>query len=202
MCSDITCKASSHKTLNTPSRMDAPPQERIEAEKARLASTRVPDDSALAAAAAGVSGQGLPRGVTLQDLLRRPHVHHGCAAVRLCPSRAVQQRAPCSSPARPSTCAPCACVQQAPPQDPPRTPHTPHAPCTLCTPPTPTGCWRSTGSALLLPAAWRPQRQRLLRLTSSTKASSHARCACVCVCASCGRCGGQVGGRQGSHVAT
>jgi hypothetical protein len=47
-------------------------------EKARLAATKVPETSELAAAAAAVSGQALPRAASLQELLRRPHVHHTC----------------------------------------------------------------------------------------------------------------------------
>ncbi|KAF8064511.1 mnmG [Scenedesmus sp. PABB004] len=52
-------------------------QARVEEEKARLAATRVSETSALAAAVAAASGQPLARGATLEELLRRPHVHHG-----------------------------------------------------------------------------------------------------------------------------
>lgn len=51
-------------------------QARIEAEKARLAATRVAEDSELAAAVAAASGQSLQRSQTLEELLRRPHIHH------------------------------------------------------------------------------------------------------------------------------
>lgn len=51
-------------------------QARIDAEKARLASTRVTEASPLAAAVAEASGQALQRAATLEELLRRPHVHH------------------------------------------------------------------------------------------------------------------------------
>jgi tRNA uridine 5-carboxymethylaminomethyl modification enzyme len=51
-------------------------QARIDAEKARLASTRVTETSELAAAVAAASGQALQRAATLEQLLRRPHVHH------------------------------------------------------------------------------------------------------------------------------
>jgi hypothetical protein len=55
-------------------------QARIDAEKLRLATTRVSETSDLAVAAAAVSGQQLLRSITLQELLRRPHIHHRCAA--------------------------------------------------------------------------------------------------------------------------
>eukprot|EP00879_Flechtneria_rotunda_P017653 GHRR01018505.1.p1 GENE.GHRR01018505.1~~GHRR01018505.1.p1 ORF type:complete len:564 (+),score=172.64 GHRR01018505.1:460-2151(+) len=51
-------------------------QARIEAEKARLASTRINESSPLAAAVAAASGQGIQRSATLEELLRRPHIHH------------------------------------------------------------------------------------------------------------------------------
>lgn len=51
-------------------------QARIDAEKARLATTRVSETSPLAVAASAVSGQQLQRSITLQELLRRPHIHH------------------------------------------------------------------------------------------------------------------------------
>lgn len=50
-------------------------QTRIEQEKARLAGTRVTEASPLAAAVAAASGQALARPATLEELLRRPHVH-------------------------------------------------------------------------------------------------------------------------------
>jgi tRNA uridine 5-carboxymethylaminomethyl modification enzyme len=61
-------------------------QARIEAEKKRLAATRVAEGSPVALAAAAASGQAVPRACTLEELLRRPHVHypllarHGAAA--------------------------------------------------------------------------------------------------------------------------
>lgn len=51
-------------------------QARIDAEKERLAKTRVRDDSPVARAAEAVSGQGVPELATLEELLRRPHVHY------------------------------------------------------------------------------------------------------------------------------
>lgn len=51
-------------------------QARIEAEKARLAATRISEASPLAAAVAEASGQAVQRAVTLEELLRRPHIHH------------------------------------------------------------------------------------------------------------------------------
>lgn len=60
-------------------------QARVDAEKARLAATRVSETSELAVAAAAVSGQQLQRSITLQELLRRPHIHHryGLMSVQL-----------------------------------------------------------------------------------------------------------------------
>ena len=55
-------------------------QARIDAEKQRLASTRVAPDSAVALAAAEASGQRVPHHTTLDDLLRRPHVHYQCVS--------------------------------------------------------------------------------------------------------------------------
>ena len=54
------------------------PQARIDAEKQRLETTRVAPDSAVALAAAEASGQRVPQHTTLDDLLRRPHVHYQC----------------------------------------------------------------------------------------------------------------------------
>lgn len=51
-------------------------QARISAEKARLASSRVPETGELAAAISAVSGQALQRSQTLEEVLRRPHIHH------------------------------------------------------------------------------------------------------------------------------
>jgi tRNA uridine 5-carboxymethylaminomethyl modification enzyme len=50
-------------------------QAAITAEKRRLESVRVAQDSGVARAAAVVSGQNIPEALTLADLLRRPHVH-------------------------------------------------------------------------------------------------------------------------------
>ena len=52
------------------------PQARIDAEKARLATTRIAEGSPVALAAAEVSGQAVVRAPTLEELLRRPHVHY------------------------------------------------------------------------------------------------------------------------------
>lgn len=51
-------------------------QERIEREKARLGETRVQPDSAVAQDFAEVSGQNVPSVVSLETMLRRPHVHY------------------------------------------------------------------------------------------------------------------------------
>jgi tRNA uridine 5-carboxymethylaminomethyl modification enzyme len=53
-----------------------PPQAKVEAEKARLSSVRVPETSPLAQAVEAVSGQKVVRSSTLEELLRRPHVHY------------------------------------------------------------------------------------------------------------------------------
>jgi hypothetical protein len=53
-------------------------QARIDAEKVRLAGTRLPETNPLAAAAAAVGGQKLMRSITLQELLKRPHIHYKC----------------------------------------------------------------------------------------------------------------------------
>ncbi|EFJ44771.1 hypothetical protein VOLCADRAFT_121255 [Volvox carteri f. nagariensis] len=51
-------------------------QARIEAEKARLAACRIRADSEAALAAAALSGHAVPSSLTLEELLRRPHVHY------------------------------------------------------------------------------------------------------------------------------
>ena len=51
-------------------------QERIEEERRRLGSTRVQADAAVAVAAAALSGQPVTNVISLEDLLRRPHVHY------------------------------------------------------------------------------------------------------------------------------
>jgi hypothetical protein len=51
-------------------------QPRISEEKQRLAAVRVREDSDLARAAGAISGQAVPAAATLEELLRRPHVHH------------------------------------------------------------------------------------------------------------------------------
>ncbi|KAG2440518.1 hypothetical protein HYH02_010396 [Chlamydomonas schloesseri] len=51
-------------------------QARIEAEKARLVATRVRADSPVAAEAGALSGHAVPGSPTLEELLRRPHVHY------------------------------------------------------------------------------------------------------------------------------
>ena len=51
-------------------------QARIEAEKARLGTTRVRADSPVAAEAGSLSGHAVPGSPTLEELLRRPHVHY------------------------------------------------------------------------------------------------------------------------------
>lgn len=55
-------------------------QERIEAEKQRLASFRVQPDTPVAQAAATVSGQPVTGVISLEDILRRPHVHYPCVS--------------------------------------------------------------------------------------------------------------------------
>ncbi|KAK9817642.1 hypothetical protein WJX72_000050 [[Myrmecia] bisecta] len=51
-------------------------QQKITDEKLRLGTTRVREDSAVAQAFAAASGQKVPAAVTLEELLRRPHVHY------------------------------------------------------------------------------------------------------------------------------
>ena len=51
-------------------------QERISAEKQRLASVRVRETSDVARAAEALSGQAVSAAPTLEELLRRPHVHY------------------------------------------------------------------------------------------------------------------------------
>ena len=60
-------------------------QSAIQQEKTRLSSVRVKEDSALAAEVASISGQQLPAAATLEELLRRPHVHYRSAAMHLLP---------------------------------------------------------------------------------------------------------------------
>lgn len=50
--------------------------QRMASEKQRLASHRVPETSAIAADVERISGQKVPRSSTLEELLRRPHVHY------------------------------------------------------------------------------------------------------------------------------
>ncbi|CAL8463849.1 g3383 [Coccomyxa elongata] len=57
-------------------RMFQDKQAAIDAEKERLASVRVREDSALAQEAAHISGQQVPGIASLEELLRRPHVHY------------------------------------------------------------------------------------------------------------------------------
>jgi hypothetical protein len=51
-------------------------QARIEAESARLSSVRVPESAPVCAEAATLSSQPVIRATTLEELLRRPHVHY------------------------------------------------------------------------------------------------------------------------------
>lgn len=51
-------------------------QERIQAEKQRLASIRLQPTEPLAQAAAAASGQPVKDVISLEDILRRPHVHY------------------------------------------------------------------------------------------------------------------------------
>ncbi|GIL99010.1 hypothetical protein Vretimale_4303, partial [Volvox reticuliferus] len=51
-------------------------QARIEAEKSRLATCRIRADSDAARDAAELSGHAVPASLTLEELLRRPHVHY------------------------------------------------------------------------------------------------------------------------------
>lgn len=51
-------------------------QAAINAEKERLAGVRVREDSTLAQEAAQISGQQVPGIASLEELLRRPHVHY------------------------------------------------------------------------------------------------------------------------------
>lgn len=52
------------------------PQERIEAEKQRLGSIRLPPADPLVQAAAATSGQPVSGVISLEDVLRRPRVHY------------------------------------------------------------------------------------------------------------------------------
>ena len=58
-------------------------QSAVQTEKERLASVRVKEDCALAAEVASVSGQQVPGAATLEELIRRPHVHYRCATLSL-----------------------------------------------------------------------------------------------------------------------
>jgi len=51
-------------------------QERIAAERQRLAAQRVAEGSEVASAASEASGQRVVRSTTLEELLRRPHIHY------------------------------------------------------------------------------------------------------------------------------
>lgn len=53
-------------------------QAAIDVEKQRLASVRVRKDSGLAQEAGLISGQQVPSIASLEELLRRPHVHYKC----------------------------------------------------------------------------------------------------------------------------
>ncbi|MEW5301873.1 MAG: hypothetical protein WDW36_004701 [Sanguina aurantia] len=53
---------------------------RIAAESARLASKRVGKDSDVAVAVSAISGQPVTASITLQELLRRPHLHYSVLA--------------------------------------------------------------------------------------------------------------------------
>ena len=60
-------------------------QTAVQKEKVRLASVRVKEDCALAAEVASVSGQQVPGAATLEELLRRPHVHYRQVTQRASP---------------------------------------------------------------------------------------------------------------------
>ena len=51
-------------------------QSAVHKERERLVSVRVKEDCALAAEVASISGQQVPGAATLEELLRRPHVHY------------------------------------------------------------------------------------------------------------------------------
>ena len=53
---------------------------RLDAEKRRLAATRVAEGAPVARAAAEASGQAVARAATLEELLKRPHVHYALLA--------------------------------------------------------------------------------------------------------------------------
>jgi tRNA U34 5-carboxymethylaminomethyl modifying enzyme MnmG/GidA len=61
-------------------------QAAIDVEMERLRSVRVRGDSSLAQEAASISGQQVPQAVTLEELLRRPHVHYRSLRHTLVPS--------------------------------------------------------------------------------------------------------------------
>ena len=58
-------------------------QTAIQQERTRLSSVRVKEDSELAAEVASISGQQVPAAATLEELLRRPHVHYRSSALHL-----------------------------------------------------------------------------------------------------------------------
>jgi tRNA uridine 5-carboxymethylaminomethyl modification enzyme len=52
------------------------PQARIQAEAARLSSVRVSESAPISMEVAQLSGQAGMKSSTLQELLRRPHIHY------------------------------------------------------------------------------------------------------------------------------
>eukprot|EP00877_Chromochloris_zofingiensis_P008969 jgi/Chrzof1/4325/Cz14g08280.t1 len=76
VCSSGTCATSAGCCLIFDFAALCDHQACIEAEKVRLASTRVSEDSPLAEAVASTSGQQVVRSTTLEELVRRPHVHY------------------------------------------------------------------------------------------------------------------------------
>jgi tRNA uridine 5-carboxymethylaminomethyl modification enzyme len=59
-------------------------QARIEAEQQRLSVLRVPETSPVAQQAEALGNQKVARSITLEELLRRPHIHYRCACVCVC----------------------------------------------------------------------------------------------------------------------
>lgn len=59
-------------------------QSAVQQEKERLAGLRVKEGCALTQEVASVSGQQVSGAVTLEELLRRPHVHYRCASPHAC----------------------------------------------------------------------------------------------------------------------
>lgn len=53
-------------------------RKRMQAERARLGAVRIPESAGAAVEAERVGGQAVGRAVTLEELLRRPHVHYRC----------------------------------------------------------------------------------------------------------------------------